>query len=312
MTLSIIWIFIYHIIYFSYSLYNQHILWKIANYLFSTGYIGVDIFFFLSIYGLCHSNSNNNIKNFYYRRLKKIYPLYAIFLLIIFFTVLDFYTPINIIIYSLLQGSGLAVFKCFNSNIEWFVPSLIFIYTIFPLLYILTKKTKFHSDIICIILLNFSTPYIAYIIYDNLAYRIPIITMAILTYKYQNTQHLLYCYLTSSIFSLFNINDIQKYSCVLPMILFFINYILANLKTRNLHNKYMDLIKKTFLRIGKITFHIYLAQVITTKYLLPNNIGNYAFFNITFCLITTFILTFILYYIERYLSFFIWKKQELS
>ena len=43
--------------------------------LFTYGYAGVDIFMFLSGWGLCFSYSKNRISSFYFRRFIRIFPL---------------------------------------------------------------------------------------------------------------------------------------------------------------------------------------------------------------------------------------------
>lgn len=45
---------------------------------FNIGHVGVDIFLFLSGWGLSYSYTKNNLKTFYVRRIKKIVPLYLL------------------------------------------------------------------------------------------------------------------------------------------------------------------------------------------------------------------------------------------
>ena len=66
MGFAILWIFMLH-------------SGAIGNPIYDTirkfGWAGVDIFFFLSALGLCYSlNKNNNLKDFYLRRLNRIMP----------------------------------------------------------------------------------------------------------------------------------------------------------------------------------------------------------------------------------------------
>lgn len=49
---------------------------------FYLGFMGVDIFLFLSGYGLCHAYSKYNILTFYKKRFYRIFPLY--FLMAVF------------------------------------------------------------------------------------------------------------------------------------------------------------------------------------------------------------------------------------
>lgn len=43
---------------------------------FSKGAIGVDIFLFFSGYGLCYSYEKNSLKEYYWRRFKRILPIF--------------------------------------------------------------------------------------------------------------------------------------------------------------------------------------------------------------------------------------------
>lgn len=55
---------------------------------FSKGAIGVDIFLFFSGYGLCYSYEKNTLKKFYWRRFKRILPMFWVNL---FFLILGNY-----------------------------------------------------------------------------------------------------------------------------------------------------------------------------------------------------------------------------
>ena len=50
---------------------------------FSAGYIGVDIFMFFSAYGCCYSFEKNDLITFYKRRVKRIYPIYMLFTIVV-------------------------------------------------------------------------------------------------------------------------------------------------------------------------------------------------------------------------------------
>ena len=102
--------------------------------IFFAGYLGVDIFFILSGYGLCYSLNNNSISSFYKRRFKKILPLYWLMSL----SVLAFYS---------FSGKDITFRDCicnlFSLNYykvggfvyEWYLSALIIFYVLFPLLY---------------------------------------------------------------------------------------------------------------------------------------------------------------------------------
>lgn len=56
---------------------------------FSQGAIGVDIFLFFSGYGLCYSYEKNSLKEFYWRRFKRIMPIFWIHF---FLTVIEYFS----------------------------------------------------------------------------------------------------------------------------------------------------------------------------------------------------------------------------
>lgn len=73
MALAIIFVVIYH-----FKCWIGGFPWYIGI-IIKYGYIGVDIFFFLSGFGLTYSFQKNNIKTFYKNRLKKILPCYILY-----------------------------------------------------------------------------------------------------------------------------------------------------------------------------------------------------------------------------------------
>lgn len=79
--IGMIFIFLFHVATMSES---SSIVAKVFSFLFSYFDWGVNLFFLLSTYGLCFSLSNNNIQTFYRRRIARIYPLYVLFLAIIY------------------------------------------------------------------------------------------------------------------------------------------------------------------------------------------------------------------------------------
>lgn len=56
---------------------------------FHHGAIGVDIFLFFSGYGLCYSYEKNSLKEFYWRRFKRIMPIFWIHF---FLTVIEYFS----------------------------------------------------------------------------------------------------------------------------------------------------------------------------------------------------------------------------
>lgn len=168
-------------------------------YIFEPGRIGVDIFFFLSSYGCCYSMERYSVWNFYKRRLRRLFPLYAIFL----FCVLSFFyhekSVGERIVTFLSHISGLAVFNS-EHLIAWYIPSTILLYLFFPIIYkfLILIKDYFWIQmglLVFLILLNNKFPIIMYL---GLALRLPIIFMGMLTYLYirENKPRLLLFYVS--------------------------------------------------------------------------------------------------------------------
>lgn len=77
MGIGIIWIIIHHIYFF--KLYDFSNVGEIINGIARAGSCGVDIFLFLSGFGLYHSYSKNpNLKTFYLKRITRILPVFIL------------------------------------------------------------------------------------------------------------------------------------------------------------------------------------------------------------------------------------------
>ena len=115
---AIIMIILCHI---QYVCYDDTLLMKILRLLFKKGEFGVDIFLFLSIIGLSNSIEKNNLKRFYCNRIKRLFPMYLIFLGISFL----FFKPIdNIVKDTVFQITGISNFTGNHFN-EWYIPAII-------------------------------------------------------------------------------------------------------------------------------------------------------------------------------------------
>ncbi len=189
MGISIIWIFIFH---------SGDVDIPIYDNIRRFGSAGVDIFFFLSALGLSFSLENNNdTLDFLKRRAKRIIPtwltvLFCVHLLGLlcnhFLPSLTFHVP-HSILQSICWYTGIGFFisdfvsqpLCFYY--EWYVPSLLFFYSITPFLF--KQKTK------VLVFLFFASIVISYILFyfnllSNLGlfyFRIPAFFMGILFYR---------------------------------------------------------------------------------------------------------------------------------
>lgn len=108
--------------------------------LFYQGDCGVNAFFFLSAYGLCHSYKKSLLCQFYKKRVFRLFPVYLLFSIILFL-LLPQVANSSIPRLLLMQISGITVFNG-NKIVEWFIPALIVMYVTFPILYIVLNGMR--------------------------------------------------------------------------------------------------------------------------------------------------------------------------
>ena len=245
-------------------------IYLIETYLRYIGYIGVDIFFFLSAYSLA-KNEIDNYLNFIFKRFKKIYLKFIIFgVIAFFFNKWSFLKLLKIIfgIEFLTKGGG---------SFLWFIPAIMIIYILLPLYKKLDNKYKIITPIITIITylilvitlsINKKTTLLIFI------NRIPIILLGYyfsklkIFEKLQKNNLLYYClalcltifgllfnyYLYMNHFYLSYFQDIF-YVLSIPLIIGVI-LLLDKIKSNNLFNY-----------LGSITLEVYAIQMIFGYYL---------------------------------------------
>ena len=115
---------------------NLPVLYSIEKFIKITGYYGVDIFIFLSGIGVTYSIEKNNIREFYYKRVKRVLIPFII-------------TAIAIAIYEKWTIATfirrVLFYDFFTKNIYcilWFIPAIVTMYIIFPLYYKLFKRSR--------------------------------------------------------------------------------------------------------------------------------------------------------------------------
>lgn len=106
---------------------------KIIGFPVLTAYIGVDIFFFLSGYMMCFSDTDD-YRGYLKRRLKRIYPLFIFSCLV--FVVAGKLTPVK----ALLTLTGVDLFISGGGSFLWFLPAVIIVYILSPLYIRLKRK----------------------------------------------------------------------------------------------------------------------------------------------------------------------------
>lgn len=261
-------------------------------YFFSEGQIGVDVFIFLSAYGLEASLRNNGWKKFYFNRIKRIFPVYLLFLITLFLFFQNDIPLIRIIIQSLGQLSGLSLFQdsdFFSTGFEfdWFTPALIFIYASFPIISFVFNKVLCYSPkyeycilIMLVIISLFALRFIKLPI-EFLLYRLPIIMMGVITYIHLEKgeiNRLLTTYLLFFITGLLSNQHWFLVSSIVPIVL------TAYAITNNCRP-----LKKIICILGHHSYEIYLAHIfpITNFFMarVYNNIYTFIFETIAWTLI---------------------------
>lgn len=125
MGIAILWIMLFHTS-------GLFMFPKMISVFQSTGFYGVDIFFFVSAYGLYFSmNRPQTLREWYAKRLKRILPTF--FVVATIFGIFKEWTIGEFINEELFIG-----FLCpwLNNKVEyWYIPSALLFYLLFPLLY---------------------------------------------------------------------------------------------------------------------------------------------------------------------------------
>lgn len=132
MGLAIFWIFFYH----------TGIDIPGLRELFALGWMGVDIFFFVSGYGLCASlTKRSSTKSFYIRRINRIIPTWwlilAVMAIVGTIASLKGFPKSASDYFYWFTGLGWWTGNC---NFEWYIPTLIIFYILAPLFSRMSKK----------------------------------------------------------------------------------------------------------------------------------------------------------------------------
>lgn len=145
---------------------NPKFLWPLSIY----AGVGVNLFLFLSAYGLCISNMKNqlSIMEWYKKRLTKLYV--SLWIVLTIFFLMDYFIlgrsyPITYIWHSMIGLFPHADLYKDVDSVLWYFTILLFYYLLFPLLYIrrhlwLTSIVLFISGCIVINLRLVSSPHL--------------------------------------------------------------------------------------------------------------------------------------------------------
>lgn len=147
MGLASLWVVVYH------ANLGRVIPFEPLAFLCHVGYGGVDIFMFLSGFGLYYSTCKaTTLKQFYIRRFSRILPTY--FIIVLFNAVLLYFIQSERVATSLqnmlLQLSTLD-FWLYGEVLFWYVPSCLVLYILFPFYIKLFHKSKVVSTIVAVL-----------------------------------------------------------------------------------------------------------------------------------------------------------------
>lgn len=256
MGLSIIAVILHHFSYFS------RLYWETSGplvkflHLFDNGNIGVDVFFFVSFYGLCFSINKYGLKTYYFRRLRRLMPMWIIFCVLVLCL---FYQTNSLADNSILFIRHLTgVILLEQRPIDWFIPALLLVYFLFPLISLICKYIAQSKTAVMIVVPSVMVLSILLhtIICSNFALRFPIIFVGILTYLWREDVRkisLLFCY--CMFWAIMLRNSMIINSMIIPIIFLCLNNYCEQLP---FHKKLTTL--------GKYTLELYLAQMVATKF----------------------------------------------
>lgn len=233
--------------------------------LFSHGYIGVDIFLFLSAYGLGYSFENNNIVTFYKRRLLRLLPIYPFFLLL-FFLVFKITPPLteyfDLNNYLLNQVSFKAILFP-TDNIEWYVPALLCLYAIYPLIFMLVNKNVSPwLYVLVFVAITVGVVVFHHIINGLLLGRLPIFIMGCIAYQYDKSKR------ESDLCKIIGLSAIAGVCLSGSMYVITLTIPALLLLSDKIDFAYPKRLKSIVSYLGHHSLEIYLAQQISTKFIM--------------------------------------------
>ncbi len=255
---------------------NIPLLSFIEEFAKRTGFLGVDIFFFLSGMGLVSSRKKYKIGQFYYRRIRRL------ILPFVFIATLRLAMGEWSIGYYLKAISFVGFFTKSVYYFLWFVPAIILLYALFPAYYHLAARSKSLISFFLISLeiwLFISVGGIDIIRTDiySITNRIPVFILGIFIAmsqdtKYQIKTHISLCVITLITGLLFayvtNYKNmfvlVPVSNCFLPNILIAISLcpLMALLFSRM---NTLSIPRKLFRFIGSISFELYCVQDFTIE-----------------------------------------------
>lgn len=303
MGIAILWIVVFHVYLWCDMSGIETTRWI---RMFNKGALGVDIFLLLSAFGLQASIEKHSIGKFYINRVKRLFPVYLLFLLTLFLT-FERDCPIDrMMIQSVCQITGLSLFKypeffscgfCF----DWFTPAIIFLYLVFPLFswaIVWVNKRGLYYELITLLLLVIVGVWIRenkHFPFGLFAIRMPIMYIGVISYlhiKKCENKRLLIIVLVAALLGLFSGNDEMRISLLLPPLLI----VFAMLDVCLPFKQFISL-------VGRYSFEVYLAHIFAVAFVIPLNYSS----NILLLTIVTFLLTGIIAFVFSFFQTRCWS-----
>ncbi len=269
MGIAMIWIVLFHV-YFWGLTSGIDTPWWIR--LFDRATIGVDILFALSAFGLQASMERNPVSRFYFNRFTRLFPVYFLFLLVLFLT-FERDCPIDrVLIQSVGQITGISLFKYpefFSCNFcfDWFTPAIILFYIGFPLLHRAVSwinKKGIVVEMVVLAVLVFIAVWIRvnkHFMFGLLALRMPIIYLVMTSYIYikqHESQKILSLCIWGACLGLLSSYEAMALSLITPILL--IVYSMTDFKLP---------FKRLISLIGKYSYEVYLAHIFAVAFFIP-------------------------------------------
>ena len=217
---------------------------------FNIGYVGVDMFVFLSGCGLASSFEKNKLSIFYKNRLKRIYPMYSLAVLTTYLFLCQNDWGIDDLLYNL---SSLGFYtKGGTQRYDWYLESLFTLYFLFPVFYHLSKlkyiALLFLFMLTVFVLYKYDVPWW----YDCFIGRLPIFLYGIMfTQCYKSAKYIgalgVVLYIPCRLY----VSQFLASSLLVIAIIFIVSYFIRHLNSS---------VNNVIIFIGKHSLEIYIVN----------------------------------------------------
>lgn len=243
------------------------VLYHLKTTVFYVGFLGMDIFLFLSAYGLCRSFKTNSLPRFYWRRFSRIVPMYTVYGILLNLIYICVY-HYDLSLWDMICNiTSLNYWKFGGYVFEWYLSFLLVFYLTFPILFTIVDGGGKCLAIVLLFALYFLTTGLDWN-YDTAIGRIPIIFLGIMCYKSKDDcfksfllgmRLFAIAFVISVILYLFHFVHLYVILYMLsPIVIILVGWFLSCILTSKRSN--------LFHIIGKYTLEIYIANILVGLY----------------------------------------------